>query len=127
MNLGKIISMRVLDIRTRGREGLPVRSIKSGWVNRLKVSLSGYGKVLYIEHNDGLVSVYAHLKKFNPRIESYLKKKQYIKNLLRSSYFLVKMNLKLMKEKLSATAVILEDLLVRTYILKLGKQMVKFL
>ena len=51
-----------LDIRTRGREGLPVRSIKSGWINRLKVSLSGYGKVLYIEHNDGLVSVYAHLK-----------------------------------------------------------------
>ena len=68
-----------LDIRTRGREGLPVRSIKSGWINRLKVSLSGYGKVLYIEHNDGLVSVYAHLKKFNPRIESYLKKKQYDK------------------------------------------------
>ena len=68
-----------LDIRTRGREGLPVKSIKSGWVNRLKVSLSGYGKVLYIEHNDGLVSVYAHLKKFNPRIESYLKKKQYDK------------------------------------------------
>ncbi len=66
-----------LDIRTRGREGLPIRSIKSGWVNRLKVSLSGYGKALYIEHNDGLVSVYAHLKKFNPRIESYLKKKQY--------------------------------------------------
>ena len=68
-----------LDIRTRGREGLPVRSIKSGWINRLKVSLSGYGKVLYIKHNDGLVSVYAHLKKFNPRIESYLKKKQYDK------------------------------------------------
>ena len=66
-----------LDIRTRGREGLPIRSIKSGWINRLKVSLSGYGKALYIEHNDGLVSVYAHLKKFNPRIESYLKKKQY--------------------------------------------------
>ena len=66
-----------LDIRTRGREGLPIRSIKSGWINRLKVSLNGYGKALYIEHNDGLVSVYAHLKKFNPRIESYLKKKQY--------------------------------------------------
>ena len=83
-----------LDIRTRGREGLPIRSIKSGWINRLKVSLSGYGKALYIEHNDGLVSVYAHLKKFNPRIESYLKKKQYSRKSFSIELFPVKNELK---------------------------------
>jgi len=66
-----------LDIKTQGRQGLKVKSIKSGWVNRINVSTSGYGKALYINHLDGTTTVYAHLKKFAPKIESYLKAKQY--------------------------------------------------
>ena len=66
-----------LDIRTQGRQGLKVKSVKSGWVNRINVSTSGYGKALYINHLDGTTTVYAHLKKFAPKIESYLKIKQY--------------------------------------------------
>ena len=68
-----------LDIRTQGREGFKVKSVQSGWVNRIRVSVSGYGKALYIEHPDGTISVYAHLKKFGPKIESYVKEHQYQK------------------------------------------------
>ena len=66
-----------LDIKTQGKEGVKIRSSNSGWVNRIRVSLNGYGKALYVDHLDGTTSVYGHLKKFSPKIESYLKKKQY--------------------------------------------------
>lgn len=68
-----------LDIRTQGRQGLKVKSVQSGWVNRIRVSTSGYGKAIYIQHLDGTLSVYAHLKKFAPKIEDYVKAKQYQK------------------------------------------------
>lgn len=51
-----------LDIRTGGREGVPVRAVADGWVSRIKVSPWGYGKALYIDHADGHTSVYAHLQ-----------------------------------------------------------------
>ena len=68
-----------LDIKTQGRQGLEVKSVQSGKVNRIRVSTSGYGKALYIEHFDGTTSVYAHLKKFAPKIETYVRAKQYQK------------------------------------------------
>ena len=66
-----------LDIRTQGKEGWKVKSIASGMVSRIKISLGGYGKAIYIDHPDQTTSVYAHLKKFAPKIESYIKKIQY--------------------------------------------------
>ena len=68
-----------LDIRTQGRQGLNVRCVQDGRVRRIRVSLSGYGKTIYIEHPNGTTSVYAHLKKFAPKIEEYVKKNQYEK------------------------------------------------
>ena len=68
-----------LDIRTQGRQGLTVKSVQSGWVRRVRISVSGYGKALYIDHPGGTTSVYAHLKKFTPKIEAYVKEKQYQK------------------------------------------------
>jgi hypothetical protein len=68
-----------LDIRTQGRQGLKVKSVQNGWVNRIRVSTTGYGKALYIQHYDGTTSVYAHLKKFAPKIEAYVKERQYQK------------------------------------------------
>ena len=68
-----------LDIRTQGRQGLTVKSVQSGWVRRVRISVSGYGKALYIDHPDGTTSVYAHLKKFASKIEAYVKEKQYQK------------------------------------------------
>lgn len=68
-----------LDIKTQQREGLPVYAIGNGYVSRIKVSHWGFGKVLYVHHPEGYTSVYAHLQKFSPGIEAYVKKRQYEK------------------------------------------------
>ena len=68
-----------LDIKTNGKEGLEVYSIAEGYVSRIKISRYGYGKALYITHPNGYTSVYAHLQKFSPTIEQYIKKQQYQK------------------------------------------------
>lgn len=68
-----------MDIKTQQREGLPVFAIGDGTVTRIKVSHWGYGKALYVAHPNGYTSVYAHLKKFGPEIEEYVKKVQYEK------------------------------------------------
>ncbi len=68
-----------IDIKTQQRQGLPVFSIGEGTVTRIKISHWGYGKVLYISHPNGYTSVYAHLQKFGPKIEKYVKDLQYKK------------------------------------------------
>ena len=68
-----------IDIKTQRRQGLPIYSIADGTVTRIKISLWGYGKALYVAHPNGFTSVYAHLKKFSPEIEAYIKKVQYDK------------------------------------------------
>lgn len=66
-----------VDIRTQGVEGKEVFAVADGYVSRIGVSPFGYGKVLYITHDDGFTSVYAHLSKFNKKIGEYVKMKQY--------------------------------------------------
>ncbi|MGI9548043.1 MAG: M23 family metallopeptidase [Flavobacteriaceae bacterium] len=66
-----------IDIKTQQRQGLPVFAIADGVVTRIKVSVWGYGKVLYLAHPNGHTSVYAHLQKFSPEIEAYIKRIQY--------------------------------------------------
>lgn len=68
-----------LDIKTYHREGLSVLAVNQGYVSRIKISTSGYGKALYITHPNGLTSVYAHLQKFSPEIETFIKELQYQK------------------------------------------------
>lgn len=68
-----------VDIKTQGKEGWEVKSIAPGYISRVRVSLGGYGKTIYINHPDQTTSVYAHLKKFAPKIESYIKEMQYQK------------------------------------------------
>ena len=66
-----------VDIRTQGVEGKEVFAVADGYVSRIGVSPVGYGKVIYITHNDGFTSVYAHLSKFNKNITDFVRKKQY--------------------------------------------------
>ena len=66
-----------IDIKTQGVEGLKVYAVADGYVSRIKVSLSGYGNALYITHPNGYVSVYGHLKRFNNKINKYLREYQY--------------------------------------------------
>ncbi|MEM8847546.1 MAG: M23 family metallopeptidase [Bacteroidota bacterium] len=68
-----------IDIKTQRREGLPIYSIADGTVTRIKISHWGYGKALYVAHPSGHTSVYAHLQKFGPEIEEYVKNAQYKK------------------------------------------------
>ncbi|AUP81146.1 M23 family metallopeptidase [Flavivirga eckloniae] len=68
-----------LDIKTQQRTGLKVVASANGFVSRIKVSHYGYGKALYITHPNGYTTVYAHLQKFGPDIEEYIKKHQYEK------------------------------------------------
>lgn len=91
-----------LDIKTKGQEGIPVKAIADGYVSRIKVSLWGYGKALYITHPNGYTSVYAHLKKFNPIIEAYVKKNQYKKKTFELQLFPKKDLYKIKKGKLIA-------------------------
>jgi hypothetical protein len=66
-----------LDIKTLNKEGLKVYAVADGYVSRIKISPFGYGKVMYITHPNGYVSVYAHLKEFNDVIEAYIRTEQY--------------------------------------------------
>ncbi len=68
-----------LDIKTQGKEGFKTYAAAAGYVSRIKISRYGYGKALYITHPNGYTTVYAHLQKFSPTIEAYVKKQQYIK------------------------------------------------
>lgn len=68
-----------LDIKTQQREGIKIYTAAEGYVSRIKISHWGYGKAIYITHPNGYTTVYAHLKKFNKRIEAYIKKQQYKK------------------------------------------------
>jgi len=67
-----------LDVTTNKKPGYNVYSIDSGSIVRINVSTSGYGKVLYISHPNGLTSIYAHLKEFSPKIQEYIKTQQYL-------------------------------------------------
>ena len=67
-----------LDVTTNKKSGYNVYSIDSGSIVRINVSTSGYGKVLYINHPNGLTSIYAHLKEFSPKIQEYIKTQQYL-------------------------------------------------
>lgn len=68
-----------LDFSGNGLNNIPIYAVKSGYVSRIKVSPYGYGKVIYISHYDGKLSVYAHQTKFNDSLESYVRREQFRK------------------------------------------------
>jgi len=79
-NLGELRSDHFhmgLDIKTYGRINVPVYASDDGYIERVRVSGTGYGKALYLKHNNGFKSVYAHLNSFNKEIEKYVTDYQY--------------------------------------------------
>lgn len=79
-----------VDIKTQGVEGKKVYAVSDGYVSRIGVSPYGYGNVVYITHNDGFTSVYAHLKCFNKAIAKYVNDYQYRNKSFTSSIYLNK-------------------------------------
>lgn len=60
-----------VDIKSsRGRYPDAILAAADGYVSRIKVSRSGYGNALYIDHPSGHTTVYGHLKYFNEAIDS---------------------------------------------------------
>lgn len=53
-----------IDLKTNQRTGYNVLSVDDGYVSRIKISPWGYGHVVYIDHYNGLTSVYAHCEAF---------------------------------------------------------------
>ena len=72
-----------IDIKTGGAIGVPVFAVANGFISRIAVSPTGFGKALYIQHPNGTTSVYAHLNKFSSEIEKYVKNIQYEKKTFR--------------------------------------------
>ncbi len=66
-----------LDLRTGGEENKPVYAIDEGYVAKISISRTSYGKVAFINHPNGYTSVYGHLNGFVPALDSLLKAKQY--------------------------------------------------
>jgi len=68
-----------LDFNTQGATGHPVKAVKAGFISRISVGSSGFGRAVYINHPDGTTSVYGHLDYFAPKIESAVRDSQYVK------------------------------------------------
>lgn len=68
-----------IDIKTSGISGLKIYAAAEGYIQRIKVSTSGYGNALYFAHPNGTYSVYGHLKEFDKEIAAYVRAVQYKK------------------------------------------------
>jgi len=66
-----------LDIRTNKVQNLVVHAAADGYISRIKIEPFGFGRAIYINHPNGLTTVYAHLNNFFPELEQYVKEKQY--------------------------------------------------
>jgi len=66
-----------LDIRTKYTTGLPIVASNDGYVWKVIMDSQGYGKVMYIRHPDGFVTLYAHLEDFYIPLAKYIREKQY--------------------------------------------------
>ncbi|GAA4470395.1 M23 family metallopeptidase [Nemorincola caseinilytica] len=66
-----------LDIRTQGREDLPVYAAAEGYISRIKTDKGGFGHAIYITHPNGYTTLYAHLNKYIPFLQTYLRQQQY--------------------------------------------------
>jgi hypothetical protein len=66
-----------LDLSTEGRENLPILAPADGYLARIKIETGGFGRALYINHPNGTTTLYAHMNRFIPAAEQFLKAKQY--------------------------------------------------
>jgi murein DD-endopeptidase MepM/ murein hydrolase activator NlpD len=68
-----------LDFRTQQKTGIPVYASAEGYISRIFVSPTGYGRLICIDHPNGTSSLYGHLDKFREDIGEFVKSEQYKK------------------------------------------------
>lgn len=66
-----------IDIKTGGTTGKEVNAADKGYIYRIGVAPGGFGKALYMRHENGFSTVYAHLDAFTPEIDRYVMEEQY--------------------------------------------------
>ncbi len=65
-----------IDLKTWGKEGYPVTAVADGHVWRVRTSPWGYGRVVYVQLDNGRFALWAHLSGFSKRIEQYVQQEQ---------------------------------------------------
>lgn len=66
-----------LDCRTDQVINKSVKAAAEGYISRVSVAPFGYGQAIYINHPNGLTTVYGHLHRFSQALEKYVKEQQY--------------------------------------------------
>ncbi|MBK7558101.1 MAG: M23 family metallopeptidase [Chitinophagaceae bacterium] len=66
-----------LDCRTNQVQNRKILAAADGYIARVKIEPWGYGRAIYINHPNGLTTLYAHLNDFYPALEAYVKEQQY--------------------------------------------------
>lgn len=66
-----------LDCRTDQKENVPILAAADGYIAKVKIEPFGFGRAIYINHPNGLTTLYAHLNKFTPELEKYITEQQY--------------------------------------------------
>ncbi len=67
-----------LDIRTDQKQNKPVYAAAAGYIAKVKIEPFGFGRCIYINHPNGLTTLYAHLNNFYPELEKYITDQQYL-------------------------------------------------
>jgi murein DD-endopeptidase MepM/ murein hydrolase activator NlpD len=66
-----------LDCRTEQVQNKRVLAAAEGYIAKVRIEPWGFGRSIYINHPNGLTTLYAHLNDFYPELESYVKEQQY--------------------------------------------------
>lgn len=66
-----------LDCKTGQKQNMPVLAAADGYIAKVKIEPYGFGRAIYINHPNGLTTLYAHLNDFFPELELYVKQQQY--------------------------------------------------
>lgn len=66
-----------LDFKTQGVSGKPILVPCDGYISRATVSPGGYGRALYVMHDNGYMTVYGHLHRFPEGVAQRVREQQY--------------------------------------------------
>lgn len=66
-----------IDIKTWNQTGYKVFASEDGYISRIRVGPTGYGKAIYITHKGGYQTVYGHLDGFSGKVKDFVSKTHY--------------------------------------------------
>lgn len=66
-----------VDFKTQGVVGKPIRCVADGYISRATVQPGGYGRAIYVIHDNGYMTVYGHLERFPQAVEQRVCEAQY--------------------------------------------------